>query len=208
MTARLSPAASSAALRTSTTSAVPSGAGEPISSTPGLEELAGLPPLRADGAVGAGVVEEAERRLGRGVAVGDDAGDRQRRVRAHREHAALGVEEAVGGRDAGRLAAGQDVVELDRRGRNLAVAEALEDLGQLCLEGAQLAHLVGQDVPAARRDRMRHRGGPAATRAHDRPRRARCARRGRAGARRSLRIRGRSARCCRSPSAPPPRAPR
>ena len=50
-----------------------------------LEELAGLPALRADGAVGAGVVEEAEGRLGRGVAVGDDARDRQRRVRAHRE---------------------------------------------------------------------------------------------------------------------------
>ena len=114
---------------------------------PGLEELTRLPALGANRAVGAGVVEEAEGRLGGRVAVGDHACDRQRRVGAHRQDAALRVEEAVCGGDAGRAALCQDVVELDGGRRHLAVAEALEDLGQAALESAELAHLVGQDVP-------------------------------------------------------------
>ncbi len=60
-----------------------------------LEELAGLPALGADRAVGAGVVEEAEGRLGGGVAVGDQARDRQRLRRRASRAAARAVEEAV-----------------------------------------------------------------------------------------------------------------
>ena len=69
--ARSRPAASSAAPSTSITSAVPSGAGAPISSTPAWHELAHLAALRAHGPVGVGDVAEAERRLGAGVAGGD-----------------------------------------------------------------------------------------------------------------------------------------
>ena len=77
-------------------------------------------------------------------------------------------------------------------------------------ERAQLAHLVGQHVARARWDRVDHRrpprrrlGGHALG-----GRRARCARRAPAGARRSARSRGRSGGCCRSPTCPRRTAPR
>ena len=85
---------------TSTTSAVPSGARRADQLDAGLGELAHLAALRADGSVGAGEVAEAERRLGGRVAVGDQAGDRDRHVGAHRQQLARLVEEAIGDRRA------------------------------------------------------------------------------------------------------------
>ena len=74
---------------------MPSGAGEPISSMPGLQQLARLPALRAHAAVAVGEVAEAQRRLARGVARGHHARDRHGHVRAQHEHGAGLVEDAV-----------------------------------------------------------------------------------------------------------------
>ena len=114
-TARFSPTASSAALSTSITSAVPSGASGAEQLHPGVHELAHLGALRAHGAVGVADVGEAQRRLGVRVAAGGQAGDRDRHVGAQRQQLAALVEEAVGADAAAPLAALQHLVVLERR---------------------------------------------------------------------------------------------
>ena len=124
---------------------------------PGVQELADLAPLGADDPVGVADVGEAQGRRGLREAGRHQAGDRDRHVGAQGEQLAALVEEAVGADPAASLAARQHLVVLQRRRRDLAVAEALEDLDQGRLELAKLAHLVRQDVPGARGDRVDHR---------------------------------------------------
>jgi hypothetical protein len=123
---------------------------------PRLQELAHLSAMRAHAAVGVGEVGEAQRRLGGRVARGDDARDRHGHVGAQRHHVAVVVEDAVGGIDAG-LAAAQNVLELDRRRPDLAVAPTLEHRAHGLGDGAQLPHLVGQDVARPVGDGVDHR---------------------------------------------------
>ncbi len=184
---------------------------------PGLKELAHLAAVRAHAAVGVGEVAEAQRGLGVLIARADEPRDRHRHVRAQREHLAVVVEHAVRGRRP--TAAGEHVLVLERRGPHLAVAVVFEDAADGLGDVAQLAHLVGQHVASAggngmdlgahgcsesRRPDAAYVGrGRASSERRARWRRARCERRGRAGARRCARSRGRSGRCCRSPSGPP-----
>src|SRR5207244_2703550 len=66
------------------------------------------------------------------------------------------VEESVGRPRGAPVAAAEHLVVLDRRGRDLAVAVALEDLDQGHLQPPQLALLVGQHVSGPWRNRMNH----------------------------------------------------
>jgi hypothetical protein len=68
------------------------------------------------------------------------------------------VEEPVGGQRPSLVAAGEHLVILDRRGRDLAVPEPLEGLRERRLEAPQLAHLVGQHVPGPRGNAKGHDG--------------------------------------------------
>ena len=97
---------------------------------PGLGELPHLAALRPDRTIGASQIADPEGRLGGRVAVGDQAGNRNRHVGAHPQQLAGLVEEAVGDRCATLVAAREHLLVLDRRRRHLAVAEALERLDQ------------------------------------------------------------------------------
>ena len=66
------------------------------------------------------------------------------------------VEEAVGGVGGAAVAAGEHLVVLDRRRRDLAVAALFEDLDQGQVQPAQLAHLVGQHVARSGWNRVNH----------------------------------------------------
>ena len=134
----------------------------------GLGELAHLAALGAHRAVGAGQVAEPHRHLGVGEAGGGEAGDRHGHFGAQGEQVAALVEEAVARAGRAPVAAGEHLVVLDRRRRDLAVAARLEDPEQRGLEPAQLAHLVGQDVSCPRGDRMNHRP-PDLTRVRRKP---------------------------------------
>ena len=179
--------------------------GRPDQLDPGLGELAHLAALRAHRPVGVGDVAEAERRLGVGEAAGDQAGDRDRHVGAQRQQLAALVEEAVGAGGGAAVAARQHLVVLDRRRRDLAVAVALEDLDQArwSRRSSRISSGSMSRVPGGIGWIIRR---PYESRTEEpcyggdlwrRP--ARCGRRGRAGARRSARSRGRSGGCCRSP---------
>ena len=109
----------------------------------GLRELTHLAALGAYRPVGARDVEEPERRLLGRVAAAHEARDRDRHVGAHRQQRAALVEESVGGRRAVLVAAREDLVVLDGRRRDLAVAAGGEHLDERRLEAAKLAHLVG-----------------------------------------------------------------
>jgi hypothetical protein len=131
----------------------------------GLEELAHLAAVRRDLAIGVGDVAEAQRRLGGLVARGHHARDRDRHVRAQREHVAVVVDHSVGRLDA-PVAAAQGRLVLDRRRVDLAVAVELEDAAQGVRDRAQLPHLVGQHVAGPARDAVDHTAaGSVATRA-------------------------------------------
>ena len=124
---------------------------------PGVEELADLPALRADGPIGVADVGEAVWRCGVREARRHQAGDRDGHVRAQGEQLAALVEEAIGADAASPLAPREHLVVFQRRRGDLAVAVALEDVDQGRLERAELAHLVRQDVPGARGNRVDHR---------------------------------------------------
>ena len=95
-----------------------------------LEELARLPAPALDGAVGMREVAQPQRLGDALVAIRHQAGDRDRRVRAEREHVALVVEQAEARAGRGVVAAPQHVLVLDRGRPDLAVAGLLEDLMQ------------------------------------------------------------------------------
>ena len=97
-----------------------------------LQQLARLPALRAHAAVAVREVAEAQRRLARGVAGGDDARDRHGHVRAQHEHGAGLVEHAVGGLRFGHVGAREHRLVLERGRVDLAVAVALEDARAAC----------------------------------------------------------------------------
>ena len=118
----------------------------------GLQELAHLAAVRAHAAVGVSEVAELQRRLGGRIARRDEPRDRHGHVRAQREHLAVVVEDAVGGRRAAATAEHRLVFE--RGSPDLAVAVELEDPAHGLGDVAQLAHLVGQHVARARRDRV------------------------------------------------------
>ena len=80
----------------------PSGPATPTSSMPPWRNSRDCAAPRSIGAVGVGEVTEPDRRRRVGVAVGHQARDRDRRIRAQRQHAAVLVEQPVGG---GRAAA-------------------------------------------------------------------------------------------------------
>ena len=172
---------------------------------PGLGELAHLAALRAHGAKGVGQVAKPQRRLGVGVAARDETRDRHRHVGAQGEQVAALVEEAVGGGGGAAVAAGEHLVVLDRGRRDLAVAAALEDLDHRQVQAAQLPHLIGQHVAGSWWNRVNHPpdltrvSGESPARQGPLTRPVQSGRRGRAGARRSARSRGRSGGCCRSP---------
>ncbi len=140
---------------------------------PGVHELAHLGALRAHRPVGVADVGEAQRHLGLGVAARRHPRDRHGHVRAQRQQLAALVEEAIGADAAAPLGALQHLVVLECRGRDLPVAAILEDVGQGRLQRAQLAHLVREDVPGARGDRVDHRpimaAGPLLSRPSDLP---------------------------------------
>ena len=121
-----------------------------------LEELARLAHAAIGGAPRARDVGEAERRLGLGVAGGHHARDRDRHVRAQREHRALLVEGPVARARGALVAAPQHVLVLERRRVHLAVARVLEGGAHPVADRAQLAHLLGQHVPGPRGDGVRH----------------------------------------------------
>ena len=124
---------------------------------PGVQELADLRPLRADDPVGVADVTEAVGRLGVSEAARDEARDRDGHVGAQGEELAALVEEAVRAHPAAALSPLQDLVVLQGRRRDVAVAEALEHLDQGRLERAEFAHLVREDVPGSGWDRVDHR---------------------------------------------------
>src|SRR5262249_55722234 len=97
-----------------------------------------------------------DRGLGAREAARDQPRDRNRHVRAQCEQLAALVEELVGGPRSEAVAAGQHLVVLDRGGRDLAVAVLFEDADQRGVKLAQLAHLIGQDVPGPRWNRVDH----------------------------------------------------
>jgi hypothetical protein len=121
-----------------------------------VHELADLAALGADDPVRVADVGEPKRQLGVGVAARREPGDRDRHVGSQREQLAALVEEPVGADPAPPLGLLEDVVVLESRRRDLAVAALLEDLGQGRLERAELAHLVREDVPGSRWNRVNH----------------------------------------------------
>ena len=126
-----------------------------------LEELTHLPALRPHLAVGARVVEEAQRRLGRRVPVRDEAGDRHGHVSPHREQLAA-LRRRSGARPERprrrRRAPGRRRTRrsASRPRRSRSARRPPRD----ALQRAQLAHLVGKDVPGAGRDRVSHQAVP------------------------------------------------
>ena len=128
------------------TSASPAGARHADQLDAALEELARLPGAALRGAVGVGEVAEAERRLGVRVAGGHHAGDRDRHVRAQRQHLPCLVEEPVARAGRALVADAQHLLVLERGRPHLAVAGALEGAAQALRQRAQLAHLVGEHV--------------------------------------------------------------
>ena len=159
-----------------------------------LQELARLPHATVRRAPRAGEVAEPDGRLDTSITRRDHPRDGDRHVGAQREHVALLVECAVASAGRALLPAAQHLLVLERGRVDLPVTGVLEADAHALADLAQLAHLVGQHVASARRDRVRH--GPAfvALRKHalagDR---ARCARPAPAAARRCARSRGRSA---------------
>jgi len=104
-------------------------------------------------------VAEAQRRLARAVAGGDDARDRHGHVRAQHEHSAGLVEHAVGRPRLGHVGAREHRLVLERRRVNLAVAVALESAAQDVGDRAHLARLFWEHVARAARDRVDHLDG-------------------------------------------------
>src|SRR5262249_18305323 len=84
-------------------------------------------------------------------------GDRDRHVGAESEQLAALVEEAVRPHPAPALAALQDLVVLESRGSDVAVAVALEAVPGRRLERANLPHPVRKDLPVAALNRVDHR---------------------------------------------------
>ena len=125
---------------------------------PGLEELALLPALRAHRPVGVGQVTEAQRRLRIGEPGRGQPRDRDRHVRAQRQHLPVLVEQAVARARRPLVAAHEHVLVLHRGRGDLAVPEPHERLEQRGRELAQLAHLVRQDVAGPGGDRVVHLG--------------------------------------------------
>ncbi len=123
----------------------------------GLEELAGLTPLRPDPAIGVREVTEAQRRLGVAIARRHQPGDRDGHVRAEHEHVTLFVEHPV--RGAARVHVGtiERALVLERRRVHLAVTGTLEHFPDAVGHRAELAHLVGQEVSRSAGDAIDHR---------------------------------------------------
>jgi hypothetical protein len=123
----------------------------------GLQELAALSSLGAHAPVGVGDVGEAQRRFGVGVTGGDDPGDGDGHVGAQHQHAAVLVEDAVGGPGATEVGARKRLLELEGGRVHLAVASVREHRTDPVGHGAQLPHLVGENVAGATGDSVHHR---------------------------------------------------
>ena len=157
----VSPTASSAAARTSITSAVPSGAGGAEQLDAGLDELAHLAALRADRAVGAAPGRQSRNgRLRVGEAVGDQARDRDRHVRAQREQLAA-TRRRSGRRPAprGRRRARAPPRTRSSGSRPRRSRSARTTSISAPASAAQLAHLVGEDVSGAWGNRVASSAG-------------------------------------------------
>ena len=133
------------------------GAAHPDQLDPALEELARLAAAALDRAVGVGEVAEPQGPgLGR-IAVRHQPRDRDRGVRAQRQDVPAVVEQAEAGRGA-LVAAAKHLLVLERGRPDLAEPGAIEGRVQAPGERAKLAHLVGQHVARAGRNRVNHAG--------------------------------------------------